>query len=396
MYHYKEVTWRFIMNKTRKEKFQDFILNVIRQIVKVWMRIDAKTTHTLNDGFHFKRTTPYVILGNHAFLFDVIHIQKHFKITPYSVASQTLFAKQPTKFLFENVAHTIPKSKGASDIGAARMILKSVKKGYPILIFPEGDTTFFGETNYIEESTYKLIKKLGIDVVTCTFRGGYLTRPRWATARRRKRQVHLDYNIAIKAEELKTMSVDQIEERVKTYLYNNDYDYQRSHMIKRPSNHLAEGFDNVVYACPECQALNTIVAYKNTIKCTNCNTVGKMNDYGFIEGFTYDNLVDWNKFQKPLSSKLVDTEFESDAILYLGNYKGGIKKREKVGRIVLKYKDKHLELSGATTARIPINEIKNPILTLRRILNLSYNDQNYILKLEKHVMAFLRVLQEKY
>lgn len=384
------------MNRTGKERFQDFILTCLRYIVLVWMRFDAKTTYTLNDGFHFKRKEPYVILGNHAFLFDVIHIQKRLKINPYSVASQTLLAKQPTKFLFTHVAHIIPKSKGKSDIGAAKKIFKVIKSGYPVLIFPEGDTTFFGETNYIEESTYKLIKKLKVDVVTCTFRGGYLTRPRWATARRRNRHVQLDYNIAIKKEELKTMTLDQIAERIKTYLYNNDYDYQRSKMIKRPSNHLAEGFENVVYACPECQEMNTIVAYKNTIKCTSCNTKGKMNEFGFIEGFQYDNLVDWNNFQRPMSKKLLDTEFESEAILYHATYETGVKKRVKIGKVLFKYKEKHFEISGAEQNKIPFEDISNPIVTLRRMLNFTYKETNYIVKLEKHVLAFLRVVQEKY
>ncbi len=384
------------MKRTRREKFQDFILNCLRYIVWVWMRFDAKTTYTLNDGFSFKRTEPYLILGNHTFLFDVIHIQKNFKITPYSIASQTLFAKQPTKFLFTNLVHAIPKSKGASDLGTARKIFKVIKKGYSILIFPEGDTTFFGETNYIEESTYKLAKKLKIDVVTCTFRGGYLTRPRWATGRRRKRQVHLDYSIAIKKEELKDMSLEQIEERIKKHLYNNDYEYQRTRMIKRPGRKLAEGFENVVYICPQCEATNSIVTHRNEIKCTNCNTVGKMNEYGFIEGFKFDNLVDWNNFQKPLSHKLLDTEFESKARLYHADYSTGKKKRIKVGKVLIKYSNKHFELSGAVNVKIPFTEIKNPIITLRRMLNFTYNEKNYIVKLESNVMAFLRVIQEKY
>lgn len=384
------------MNRTRKEKIQDFVLNLLRYPVMLWMRFDAKTTYSLNDGFYFKRKEPYLILGNHTFLFDVIHIQKRLRITPYSVASQTLFAKQPTKFIFSNLAHAIPKSKGASDINTARAIFNAVKRGYPILIFPEGDTTFTGETNYIEESTYKLIKKLKVDLVTCTFRGGYLTRPRWSTGRRRKRQVHLDYNIAIKKEELQTMSLEDIGERVKTYLYNNDYEYQRSVMIRRPGRKLAEGMDNVVYICPECEALNSIVSRRNEIKCTSCNTIGKMNDFGFIEGFKFDNIVDWDHFQKPLSHRLLDTEFESRAILYNANYKSGLRRRTKIGKVVIKYKNKSFEFKGASSEVIPFAEIHNPIITLRRMLNFTYNGKNYIVKLEKHVTAFLRVIQEKY
>lgn len=384
------------MQRTASEKVKDFILTILRYFVLVWMRYDAKTTYTLNDGFEFKRKEPYIILGNHTFLFDVLHIQKRFKIAPYAVASQTLFAKQPTKFLFNNLLHMIPKSKGASDINSVKMIFKHARRGYPIMIFPEGDTTFFGETNYIEESTYKLIKKLKIDVVICTFRGGYLTRPRWATARRRKRQVHLDYQIVIKKEELKSLSVQEIGEKVKQAMYNNDYEYQRTHMIARPSKKLAEGFDNVAYICPECESANTIVSQKNEIRCTHCNTVGKMNQYGFIEGFKYDNLVDWNNFQKPLSYKLADTEFESEAILYHVDYNAENKSREKIGQVVIKYSDRKFILSGAKEDVIPLGDIKTPIVTLRRMLNFTYNDINYILKLEKHVMSFLRVAQDKY
>jgi hypothetical protein len=384
------------MDRTFREKIQDIVLNFLRYFVLVWMRKDAKTTFTLNDGFHFKRTEPYILLGNHAFLFDVIHIQKRFKITPYAVASQSLFAKQPTKFIFTKLLHSIPKSKGSSDIRAAKLIFKAIKKGYPVLIFPEGDTTFFGETNYIEESTYKLIKKLKVDVVTCTFKGGYLTRPRWATARRKKRQVHLDYNIAIKKDELQSMGVEEIGNRIKEFLYNNDYEYQRKNMIERPGKRLAEGFDNVAYICPECETPNTIVSHKNEIKCTHCNTVGSMNKYGFIEGFKYDNLVEWNQFQKSLSHKLLDTEFESDAILYHADYKVENKKRRKIGKVVIKYKNKTFELTGARNEVIPFDQIKNPILTLRRMFNFTYNDTSYIVKLESHVMSFLRVVQEKY
>ena len=66
------------------------------------------------------------------------------------------------KFLLEKIAHAIPKFKGTSDIRTARGLIGAVKRGYPICIFPEGNTTFNGETTYIEESTMKLIKKLKI------------------------------------------------------------------------------------------------------------------------------------------------------------------------------------------------------------------------------------------
>ena len=384
------------MNRTRKDKVKDFILNCLKYPVKVWMCFDAKATYTTHDGFNLKRKEPFLLLGNHTYIWDVIQIQLRLWRTPCSIASQTLFAKQPTKFLFDYIGHGIPKSKGASDLRTAKRIFQAIKNGRSILIFPEGDITFTGETNYIEESTYKLIKKLNVDLVTCTFRGGYLSNPRWATGKRRKKRIHLDYHIAIRKDELPNMTVEDIEKRVKSFLYNNDYEYQRSHMYKRPGRKLAEGFENAVYICPECEALNSFETNKNEIKCTSCNTVGKMNEYGFIEGFKFDNLVDWDHYQKPLSKRLIKTEFESPARLYHADYIDESKKRVEVGKIVIKYKDKHFEISGASNEKIPFSEINNPIITLRRMLNFTYNKKNYIVKLEKHVSAFLRVIQDKY
>ena len=195
---------------------------------------------------------------------------------------------------------------------------------------------------------------------------------------------------------MKSLSLEEVANRIKSSLYNNDYEYQRIHMVPRPSKKLAEGFDNVAYICPECESPNTIIAHRNEIHCTHCKTTGKMNEFGFIEGFKYDNLVDWDNFQKPLSYKLLDTEFESDAILYHADYEQKNKRRHRIGKIKFKYSKELFIISGVKEEVIPFDKIYNPIVTLRRILNFTYNDTNYIVKLEKHVMAFLRVIQEKY
>jgi len=382
------------MKKTRLDHQQDFLLATLRPLVYLWMRIDAKRTIHLDPRLSFRRKEPFVMVANHTFLFDVVHVPLRFRNVPFIIASQTLFTKQPAKFLVSQVAHVIPKAKGKSDIATIMNIFNAVKKGYPILIFPEGDTTFYGETNYIEESTMKLIKKLKLDVVTCNVKGGYLSKPRWATGKRRNRRIELDYKLEIPKERLEELSPDEIGVIINKALYHNAYEYQREKMIPHPGKRLAEGIENVVYVCPHCESINTIVSDRNEIFCSACKKEGYIDKYGFIHGFKFDNLIDWDRYQRDFTDKLRESVITSQAEMFYLKMETG--EQIPVGEVIVKYENRALHISGAHEESLPIEDITNATVTLRRDLGFAYQDRHFILKLDKYNAAFLRILQDKY
>lgn len=108
------------MKKSRKDIQQDVLLKLLKPLVYIWMWLDAKRKVHKGEGIDFRRKDPYIMLANHTYLFDVVHVPLRFKKTPFIIASQTLFTKQPTKFLVSQVAHVIPKSKGRSDLTQSR------------------------------------------------------------------------------------------------------------------------------------------------------------------------------------------------------------------------------------------------------------------------------------
>ncbi len=382
------------MEKSKQDKFQDFWMSLIRPLAHVWMWKDTKTTYVFTGGFDPKRDEPYVLLANHTFMFDVVHVPLHLRKVPFIVASHNLFVKQPTKFLLTKIAHAVPKTKSISDIRAARELIGAVKRGYPILIFPEGNTTFNGETTYIEESTMKLIKKLNIDVVTCNAKGGYLSKPRWATGKRKNRRATLTYDIAIKKDELSALSLDEISTIINRKLYNNDYEYQREVMIPHPGDTLAEGLENILYICPNCESLGTLVTHENTIECTHCNTLGTVNEYGFIEGFKIDNTVDWDHYQRQFDQDLQKEVLVSPCTVQL--YDDTSYEYEKLGEGTITYQDRKYHIHCDTDFVIDFDDIKNVNITLRRDFNIFLEDKHYVIKIEKYVSSFLRVAQEKY
>lgn len=382
------------MKPTAKDKRHDLFLKLIIPLVRVWMFFDMRTEYIFDKSFIVKRQEPYVLLANHTFMFDVVHVPINLGKKPFIVASHNLFTKQPLKFLLEHIAHAIPKTKNASDIRTARELLGAVKRGYPILIFPEGNTTFNGETTYVEESTMKLIKKLKKDVVVCLCQGGYLSKPRWATGSRKNRRVKFEFKVVIKGEDIKNLSFTEISDIVNKEMYSNDYEYQRQVMIPHKGKKLAEGIENILYICPECNSFGTIKAQGNTIMCTHCDNEGKINDYGFIEGFRFDNTVEWDHFQREFNHKLVDEVIESPAKIYLVDDQ--TLSRKYLGEVTIKYEDKKYIVSGDINREFLIEDIKTPTVTLRRNFNITVDGEHYLIKIEKYVTSFLRVIQNKY
>lgn len=382
------------MKKTFKDFQQDLLLFLVRPLVYVWMFFDSKSKVIKSKDVSFMRKEPYVLLANHTFLFDVIHVPLRLWKVPFIIASQTLFTKQPAKFFVTQVAHVIPKSKGKSDPLSIMKIFSAVKRGYPILIFPEGDTTFYGETNYIEESTMKLIKKLKLDVITCNVKGGYHSKPRWATGKRKNRRIVLDYQLTIPKDKLKEMTLEEINETVKKALYHNAYEYQREHMIPHPGSKLAEGIEDVLYICPECESVNSFYSYGNHFQCQVCHHESEMDQYGFIQDAKFDNLIDWNHYQRGFQDKLRQSRIESTGMLSYLRVEDD--SHDPVGEVTMIYENGNLYFHGSLEETIPISEITNATVTVRRDFGFFYQNRHYSVKLDHYAQAFLRIVQEKY
>lgn len=376
----------------KKDKRSDLLLKLLKPFASVWMWWD--TTTRVTTEVDFKRKEPFVLLGNHVYLFDVVQLALPFKKTPAIVASEFLMSVKGLAFVLKHIAKVIPKSKGAADIRTAKGLIRYVRKGYPVMIMPEGDNTYFGDTGYIEEATAKLVKTLKVDVVVGLFRGGYLSKPRWAMYDRQKRYVELHYKTIIKKEDIPNLTHEEIYETIKKELYNNDYEWQREVMHPYGGKRRAEGLENLIYKCPECGGLNTFETHKHNFTCTDCNTVGTINKYGFLEGFKYDNLVDWDNYQKDYIEDLRNATFTTTAEMIIVD--NVTFQRSKPKPVSIAYHDNSIFIKGEVVEEFKIEEMHNPVLTMRRNLSFDYNGVSYMFKVDKYAMSFLRACQSKY
>jgi len=196
-----------------------------------------------------------------------------------------------------------------------REMVKVIKRGGSIALFPEATRTWSGETLYIDPSIAKLAKLLRVPVITARMRGAYSFDPRWAKYPRRSAMI-IDYNLAINKDQLESLTNEEILEIIKTNLYQNDISYQRMNKVKIRSTTRAEHLDLILFICPSCEAIDGIYSKKNSVKCSDCGLDVLVNKYGFFsssrETHKFDNPGDWLAWQNKKFVKYIYDQIESD------------------------------------------------------------------------------------
>jgi 1-acyl-sn-glycerol-3-phosphate acyltransferase len=382
------------MAKTLPDRTSDIAFILLRPFGELWMRIVAKRVVVKDPEVDFARREPFVLLANHTFPLDVVHVPMPFRITPHIVASRELFVRPFERFVLTWVARCLMTSKGRGDYSVVKKLFVAISTGYPVLLFPEGDITFFGATAPIDPSIANLVKRIGLDVITCRVSGGHLSSPRWAKARRAHRVIELRYELALHKEQLRGLPVPEIASLIEARLANDDFVYQRAARVPHPSRRSAEGLDDVLYVCPQCERLHTLSASRDVLRCDACGTEGRVDEYGFIQGFRFDNTVAWDRYQRAFGEALRRTSFSSPGDLEVHDY--AKLKVKRVGPVRAEYRDGRLILEGALARGFEVPELSDVAVTMRRNLHFSCDGVDYVLRLQRKVMPFLRACQDYY
>ncbi len=164
----------------------------------------------------------------------------------------------------------IPKKKGASDFKAMKAALSTLKDKYPVFIFPEGQTTWDGQTQPLYKGLEKIVKKVQCPLVLIKFQGNFLARPWWAKTLR-KGQILITLKI-IPAEQINSMSSDEVFDTIKNYITHNDIKDPQNLSIPFSGHDLAEGLELFIWICNSCKSEDTLKMSGNSITCTHCGT----------------------------------------------------------------------------------------------------------------------------
>lgn len=204
------------------------------------------------------------------------------KYLPTFVLSEHLFAKPLIRWILTHLGHVISKKMFCADAGTIMGILRAKSEGNVIVLFPEGRMNAVAHTFPVTPGTAELVKRLEIPVYCVTSTGVALADPKWYKGFR-KGLVTVSTSKVFSAEEIKELSVEDIDSRLSEVIFHDD---EISAAGRRyPAKDTVKGLDGVLYKCPECGSEFTLKAENCRVSCTSCGFETELkDDFRFTNG----------------------------------------------------------------------------------------------------------------
>lgn len=297
-------------SKNAVQPVNGFIMNLLYVAIRFYLFLCGIRVKTVNKVG--RPESPSIVLCNHGSFIDFIYAAALLrKYKPHFIVARLYFYSKPLGWALRKVG-AFPKSMFAMDMENAKNCLTVLKNGEILAMMPEARLSTAGRFEDIQGSTYAFIKKSGVPVYTVKIGGDYLADPKWGKGFRRGAVVEAELELLYTAEEVKELSLQQLQEGIEQRLSYDEFQWlQQRPKIRYRCDHMAEGLENILAVCPVCNRVHTITTKKNKVFCEHCGYLTTLDDrYGFTEPFRFANLAQWYDWQMTLLEKEI-TENEN-------------------------------------------------------------------------------------
>ncbi len=291
-------TKRKKVDSTKVRPVNGFVMSVVYYTVRLYYSlcgIRVKTTNKVG-----RPTQPSIILCNHGSFIDFIYAAALLRrVKPHFIVARLYFYNKPLGWLLRTVG-AFPKSMFTADLESTKNCLTVLRNGEILAMMPEARLSTAGRFEDIQDNTYSFLKKAGVNVYTVKFGGDYFADPKWGKGFRRGAVVEAKLDILFTAEQVATLSVEELRRGVEERLYYDEFAWleQRPHLRYR-SRRMAEGLENILTTCPICHGRHTLTTQKDRIFCDRCGYLTSLDDrYRFTDGFRFQTLAQWYDWQK--------------------------------------------------------------------------------------------------
>lgn len=272
---------------------------------------------------------PYIVLANHCSRLDWIYVAMAVRPTQLNAVITRYFYSNPKlKVLLDKVG-AIGKDQFTPDVPAVKKIMKTVRMGGSIMLFPEGRTSTSGRSETFERSTIKLLRHLKVPAVAVRMEGSFLTMPKWNASIRRGR-VDLNVSPLFLPEDYDKYDDDELFTMLCSKLASDEASWQKRERVKYKGKHFAQGLDGVLHMCPRCGEELVMESDDTSIKCRKCGNGAVLNHYYEFEPFDDDcvipdSMADWYDLQvaKAREEILANSDFELRSRMTLHQNNGG-------------------------------------------------------------------------
>jgi len=244
---------------------------------------------------------PFILLCNHNAFQDFKVSTTVLGKNPYNyVVAIDGFLKR--EWLLRSVG-CICKRKFTNDIILVRQIKRALQMKHSVVIYPEARYSLCGTTAVLPESLGKMCKLYNVPVLTLMCHGHHINSPFWDTSHERGvKPTEATYKLLFTPEDLKNMSVDEINKKIVEDFQYDDFKWQLERKIKVSDPNRAVGLHKVLYQCPHCKKEFMMSSFGSTLKCNSCLKEWEMNEYGQLiakDGKTeFTHIPDWYEWER--------------------------------------------------------------------------------------------------
>ena len=270
-------------------------------LARTWQ---GKPRHlTIEDELMKDIRSPYILLTNHESFPDFNYISRLSHPRNPSYLVNELYCTRPILKHLAKGGGFISKRLFTPDMHSAMGILRMIRRGYPIVIFPAGRLSPDGRSNPIIEGA-AFYRKLKVDLVLVKINGAYFSKPKWRK-RKYKSNINIRVERIIRREELAEMTNQEVELIIRDTLFN---DASENLIDTYRQKDKAKGLENILYRCRDCGSLYTTRSKGNTLYCTECGTSYTLNEnYRFEEDGNTFSIADYYEDIKALEATDLDT-----------------------------------------------------------------------------------------
>ena len=252
---------------------------------------------------------PFILLCNHASLVDLCFMLK--ATHPYKVNNiMTLEGFNTyTEPLMRGLG-VLGKRKYVSDISLVRNIRYCLKELKTVMsIFPEARYSLDGCTSFLADSTGGLLKMMREPVAILKIHGNFVDLPQW-NKHSKKSYCEAELYPIFTPEELKILSVEEINERLVKEFEYDDFKWQKENNVVIDHPDRADGLHALLYKCPNCLCEGETDSKGDTLFCRKCGKKWRMETDGSMRALSgeteFSHIPDWSKWERECVRKEIE------------------------------------------------------------------------------------------
>ncbi len=361
------------IEKAKKDKRERRFLKTWRHPVKAFLKFRFNytcKTESVPEG-------PFLLYANHVTDLDPVFVACSFDRPLVYVAGENVQRMGKLSSLIRRYASTIDRVKGSTDSIAAMNILRTLRSGRPVCMFPSGNRSFSGKSTDIFPASAKMAIAAKVPLITYKLTGGYFTSPRWSDKMRRGK-MHGEIVRIYTPEEIAIMQPEELLRQITNDLYEDAYAMEP---VAYKGKKLAERLETMLYLCPKCGRIDTLTSKDDTFSCT-CGLRMIINEYGRFEGenvpFAHPGL--WDEWQQAKMRVLASAAAETPLLADEGQQLYRLDREHNLmpvtaGRMTLSGKE--LVIGNSV---FPVESIDGIGLTQQDKLSFTSRGENYVIR----------------